>query len=138
MAKQIVVAGWKPDFTIDGYSFANDITRASELVTIMQAESHPDAFYCDVPASGAFKFWKVDPATETVSHDTAANDATDLAEGWAAIRTKRDGLLAESDWMANSDVTMSDTWTAYRKALRDLPASKSDPDDIVFPDAPES
>tara|TARA_R110000803_G_scaffold26584_1_gene62725 strand:- start:60 stop:365 length:306 start_codon:yes stop_codon:yes gene_type:complete len=61
-----------------------------------------------------------------------------VPRAWAAIRTKRDKLLAESDWMANSDVTMSDPWTAYRKALRDLPASKSDPDDIVFPDAPES
>jgi len=136
MAKQIVVAGWKSDFTIDGYSFADDITRASELVTIMQAEGHPDAFYCDVPASGAFRFWKVDPATETVSHDTAANDATDLAEGWAAIRTKRDVLLAQSDYMGNSDVTMSSAWKTYRKALRDLPASESDPDDITWPDAP--
>jgi hypothetical protein len=35
-----------------------------------------------------------------------------------------------------SDVTMSDAQTAYRKKLRDLPATNADPTKIVFPDAP--
>ena len=42
----------------------------------------------------------------------------------------------ESDYMGNSDVTMSDAWKTYRQALRDLPASESDPDDITFPTEP--
>lgn len=37
-----------------------------------------------------------------------------------ALRFKRNNLLAETDWMANSDVTMSDDWKTYRQALRDL------------------
>jgi len=37
-----------------------------------------------------------------------------------ALRFKRNNLLAETDWMANSDVTMSDEWKTYRQALRDL------------------
>ena len=36
------------------------------------------------------------------------------------LRFKRNNLLAETDWMANSDVTMSDDWKTYRQALRDL------------------
>jgi len=77
-----------------------------------------------------------------VSGDTASKDTDQLAKDilagkWEAIRTKRDGLLAQSDWMANSDVTISDAWKTYRKTLRNLPASKSDPDDIVWPTAPE-
>ena len=36
------------------------------------------------------------------------------------LRDKRNNLLAETDWMANSDVTMSDDWKTYRQALRDL------------------
>ena len=36
------------------------------------------------------------------------------------FRKKRNRLLAETDWMANSDVTMSDDWKTYRQALRDL------------------
>ena len=36
------------------------------------------------------------------------------------LRKQRDALLAETDWMANSDVTMSDAWATYRQALRDI------------------
>ena len=36
------------------------------------------------------------------------------------LRKKRNNLLAETDWMANSDVTMSDDWKTYRQELRDL------------------
>lgn len=39
------------------------------------------------------------------------------------LRDYRNKLLAESDWMANSDVTMSDAWRTYRQALRDLPST---------------
>jgi len=40
------------------------------------------------------------------------------------LREKRNNLLAETDWMANSDVTMSNNWKTYRQSLRDLPAGK--------------
>ena len=30
--------------------------------------------------------------------------------------------LVETDWLANSDVTMSDEWKTYRQELRDLPS----------------
>ena len=36
------------------------------------------------------------------------------------LRNKRNNLLAETDWMANSDVTMSDAMRTYRKQLRDI------------------
>jgi len=52
------------------------------------------------------------------------------------IRTKRNQLLRDTDWQGMSDVTMSDAQTAYRKKLRDLPATNADPTKIVFPDAP--
>ena len=38
------------------------------------------------------------------------------------LRIKRNRLLTETDWMANSDVTMSDDWKTYRQDLRDLPS----------------
>ena len=58
----------------------------------------------------------------------------DNAEEW--MRSNRNLLLADTDWWASSDLTMTVKQTAYRKALRDLPASESNPDDIVFPDRP--
>ena len=40
------------------------------------------------------------------------------------LRSRRNRLLAETDFYGNSDVTMSDDMTTYRQALRDLPAGK--------------
>jgi hypothetical protein len=51
-------------------------------------------------------------------------------------RAERNQLLRDTDWQSGTDVTMSDAQTAYRKKLRDLPATNSDPTKIVFPDAP--
>ena len=63
--------------------------------------------------------------------DYAAPPAT-----WDSVRGERNQLLKDTDWQAGTDVTMSDAQTAYRKKLRDLPATNSDPTKIVFPDAP--
>ena len=46
-------------------------------------------------------------------------------ESMNALRFERNLKLAETDWMANSDVTMSDAWKKYRKDLRDLPSNAS-------------
>ena len=47
------------------------------------------------------------------------------AEPMRLLRVERDRLLADTDWMANSDVTLADNWKTYRQQLRDLPASAS-------------
>ena len=39
------------------------------------------------------------------------------------LRRERNVRLTETDWMGNSDVTMSTAWKTYRQELRDLPAS---------------
>ena len=46
------------------------------------------------------------------------------ARALAELRVKRNRLLAETDFYALSDVTMSEDMTTYRQALRDLPAGK--------------
>tara|TARA_B100000424_G_C22856744_1_gene456708 strand:+ start:308 stop:661 length:354 start_codon:yes stop_codon:yes gene_type:complete len=40
------------------------------------------------------------------------------------LRLERNRRLSETDWMANSDVVMTDGWKIYRQALRDLPATQ--------------
>jgi len=42
------------------------------------------------------------------------------AEPMRLLRLERTRRLAQSDWMANSDVTMSAEWQTYRQALRDI------------------
>ena len=47
----------------------------------------------------------------------------DAAAPMVELRKQRDEKLAETDWTALSDVTLSDNMKTYRQALRDLPAS---------------
>jgi hypothetical protein len=53
----------------------------------------------------------------------------------AELREQRNRLLAETDWTANSDVTMSPEMAEYRKSLRDLPATV-DINNIIYPEKP--
>ena len=46
------------------------------------------------------------------------------ARALASLRAKRNRLLAETDYLALSDNTLSDDMKTYRKDLRDLPAGK--------------
>ena len=46
------------------------------------------------------------------------------ARALATLREKRNRLLAETDYLALSDNTLSDDMKTYRKDLRDLPAGK--------------
>ena len=71
--------------------------------------------------------------------DDTAKASYDLSEEWKRIRTERTRLLAETDYMGNSDVTMSAAWKTYRKSLRDLPAdqsSKTKYSEITWPTKP--
>ena len=51
----------------------------------------------------------------------------DLAE----LRNKRNRLLAQTDFYALSDVTMSDAMEAYRQDLRDLPSGLDTVDKVA-------
>ena len=46
------------------------------------------------------------------------------ARALADLRAKRNRLLAETDYLALADNTLSDDMKTYRKDLRDLPAGK--------------
>ena len=62
-----------------------------------------------------------------------------LARAQANLRSRRNQLLAETDFYALSDVTMSDDMKTYRQELRDLPEGKDTVakcDDAVFPTKP--
>ena len=62
-----------------------------------------------------------DGVTTTKAQHEAAYQATLDANVATSNRATRDTKLAETDFYALSDVTMSDAMTTYRQALRDLP-----------------
>ena len=80
------------------------------------------------------------------AEEEAARDAEEqawedgaLARAQARLREKRNRLLAETDFYALSDVTMSDDMKTYRQNLRDLPDGKDTVekcDNVTWPTKP--
>ena len=66
----------------------------------------------------------------------AKADELEAAEPMRLLREERNIRIAKSDWMANSDVTMSDEWRTYRQALRDITESATSLDDVTWPTEP--
>ena len=68
------------------------------------------------------KWWadKPQPSDEEIQTKLAELNA---AEPMRLLREERNRRLQETDWMANSDVTMTDEWKTYRQALRNLPST---------------
>ena len=68
----------------------------------------------------------------------AKKDALVAAEPMRLLRAERDRLLAETDWMAGSDVTLANAWKTYRQALRDAPAQDgvTGLDNVTWPTKP--
>ena len=64
------------------------------------------------------QFTEVEEAARDAEEQAWADGALDRA--LEILRKKRNNLLTSTDWMANSDLTMSDAWKTYRQELRDL------------------
>lgn len=85
---------------------------------------------------------------EITSDDQAKNAVVDLVsldisyvepeiDHLALLRSKRNRLLAQTDWTQLPDAPVNKTaWATYRQALRDLPATV-DTDNPVWPEQPE-
>ena len=86
---------------------------------------------------------------ETVQVELTAEEQTQRtakSEAWTRdvlpglqlekLRSDRNRLLAETDYLALSDATLTDEMRTYRQALRDLPANTTDPANPVWPVKP--
>ena len=85
-----------------------------------------------------------DPKQYVQSHFVGQDDTRDariLAEKWANIRTRRNRLLTESDWVVvkakeeHPNASIPSDWVDYRTELRDI-TKQSDPDNITWPTKP--
>jgi len=94
------------------------------MITVFDAlqKMHPNC---------AFKVDKYDnitwideiPNQPTESEIQAKIEELTAAEPMRQLRQQRNQKLAQSDWMAVSDRTMTQAQIDYRQALRDLPAT---------------
>jgi len=119
---------------------------------------NPNTSFPDVMTDKALAAWDVFPCIEGAvpelgECEQAVRDKITMVDGvwvqnftnglWPAdqasqyVREKRNALLAETDWMALSDVTMGATWAEYRQSLRDITSQVGFPYGIVWPAKPE-
>ena len=80
-------------------------------------------------------------ADEIAARQAEEKEWTDdaLARAQARLRRRRNSLLAETDFYALSDVTMSSDMQTYRQNLRDLPSGKDTVekcDNVTWPTKP--
>jgi len=94
------------------------------VIRVSEANSDPEIIAAD--------------AQEVLDWIAEGNTIQSFVDGQAfdKLRRKRDDLLKETDWWACSDLIISAERTAYRQALRDLPANTADPANPVWPTKP--
>ena len=81
--------------------------------------------------------WLDTEQTEPTQSEIDAKIAElEAAEPLRLLRQKRNQLIAETDWWASSDLTMTAEQTAYRQALRDITDSYTSLEDVVWPTKP--
>jgi len=81
--------------------------------------------------------------TDMTADETAARQAEEAA--WASgandraaaeVRQERNSLIAETDYLALSDNTMTSDMQSYRQALRDIPSQAGFPTNVTWPTKP--
>jgi hypothetical protein len=89
--------------------------------------------------------WNGPDAQPTEAELQTAYDAAIASTALADLRSKRNQLLTETDWVTlkaiddSNDglgVQLPQVWMDYRQALRDLPANTVDPANPVWPVKP--
>ena len=68
---------------------------------------------------------------EEAAYEAGANDRAE-----AEVRQERNSLIAETDYLALSDNTMTSAMQTYRQALRDIPSQAGFPTNVTWPTKP--
>ena len=89
------------------------------------------------------KLTSVDPYVQSgkaynvkVESTTTEEQAILTSQKWEEVRNQRNTILQATDWMASSDLTLSDAWKNYRNELRQIPQTQTDPFNITWPTSP--
>ena len=115
------------------YVTHGEISSAEDLTTVIEFVTGEDS--AGTAITQAWDESNDDYSPFTYAEYTAKYTEIENAEPMRLLRVERDRRLAETDWMAGSDLTMSSAWTTYRQSLRDVP-TQSDPNNITWPTKP--
>lgn len=97
----------------------------------------PDAQFDCVGNDYATVVWKGPGEMPSLAEVEAAWPTVRDALEWESVRSRRDALLAGSDWTQVADAPVdSAAWATYRQTLRDIPQDYATPDAVVWPEQP--
>ena len=118
----------KPDtIGVDDFGFALSIINPEAIIQIMQIGVY------GTPSLELVCEWDDDVATFPTADEM---NAAVVKGNWDRARQERNELLAATDFYALTDVPMSADMTTYRQALRDVPTSVENSEDVVWPGKP--
>jgi hypothetical protein len=102
----------------------------------VRPEYDPATHYIEASETPVLKNggWVLPSTVIAFTSEQIADQTTERAK---RVRAERDKLLADTDWMALSDVTMSAEMATYRQALRDITAQAGFPHGVTWPTKPE-
>lgn len=117
---------------------------SGEDYEIIETEVDVQEFYQSGHIEGSSYHLKWDDSKKEIVKDDTAKAAYDLAEEWKRIRTERNRLLAETDWVVikarENGGQVAEKWKTYRVGLRNIPSEQSDAtkySEITWPTRPE-
>ena len=114
------------DYTFEGTEPQNETEFTSKFKIITGENDNGEAIISS-NLSGLSVSWS-DISTKMSELQTA--------EPMRLLREERNKLIAETDWWASSDLTMTAAQSAYRQALRDITNTYTSIDDVVWPVKP--
>jgi hypothetical protein len=118
----------KPDEVLpDNFGFALHLINTDAVVEIMQTGTY------GTPSLSLVCEWDEDKGVFPTADEM---NAAVVKGNWDRARKERNELLAATDFYALTDVTMSSDMETYRQALRDLPESVENSEDVVWPEKP--
>ena len=112
---------------IDDFANALHLINSDAVVKVMQYGTY------GTPSLRLVCEWDDDKGVFPTADEM---NAAVVKGNWDRARKERNKLLAATDFYALSDVSMSAEVTTYRQALRDLPASVENSEDVVWPEKP--
>ena len=115
---------------IEGWVLRGNPTSKEEFATMYAKVTGADANGTAIESTNEAD-WGV-----TWEDVKAKADELEAGEPMRLLRAERNMRIAKSDWMANSDVTMTDAWKTYRQELRDITKSATSLDDVTWPTEP--
>ena len=112
---------------IDDFGFALSLINGAAVVEIIQTGVY------GTPSLKLVCEWDDDKGVFPTADEM---NAAVVKGNWDRARKERNELLAATDFYALTDVTMSSDMATYRQALRDVPTSVENSEDVVWPEKP--